>query len=121
MVAEHDGRVVLVHNSWRQEWELPVGEIPSDETARETAVRRFVEETGTAARDVEFVGVGTVQLGHERSIQYVAVFRTRLGELAQFEASDEVDKLAWWDTVRDFEGLSPIDEHLARLAIDARS
>jgi hypothetical protein len=28
-----------------------------------------------------------------------------------------VDKLAWWDTVRDYEGLSPIDEHLARLAI----
>ena len=28
MVAEHDGRVVLVHNSWRQEWELPVGESP---------------------------------------------------------------------------------------------
>jgi tRNA threonylcarbamoyl adenosine modification protein YjeE len=119
IVAEHDGRVVLVHNSWRQEWELPVGEIPSDETARETAVRRFAEETGTAARDVEFVGVGTVQLGHERSIEYVAVFRTRLAELAQFEASDEVDKLAWWDTVRDLEGLSPIDEHLARLAIGA--
>jgi 8-oxo-dGTP pyrophosphatase MutT (NUDIX family) len=113
--------VVLVHNSWRQEWELPVGEIPSEESARETAVRRFAEETGTALADVEFVGVGTVQLGHERSIEYVAVFRTHLTELAQFEANDAVDKLAWWDTVRDFEGISPIDEHLARLAIGARS
>jgi ADP-ribose pyrophosphatase YjhB (NUDIX family) len=117
MVAEHDGRVVLVHNSWRQEWELPVGEVRDDETARETAVRRFAEETGTTVTDVEFVGVGTVQLGHERSIEYVAVYRTRLNELGLFDASDEVDKLAWWDTVRDYEGLSPIDEHLARLAI----
>ncbi|MGH3306854.1 MAG: tRNA (adenosine(37)-N6)-threonylcarbamoyltransferase complex ATPase subunit type 1 TsaE, partial [Nocardioides sp.] len=119
MVAEHDGRVVLVHNSWRQEWELPVGETRKDETARETAVRRFAEETGTSVPDVDFVGVGTVQLGHERSIEYVAVFRTRLGGLGLFEANDEVDKLAWWDTVRDYEGLSPIDEHLARLAISA--
>ena len=38
MVAEHDGRVLLVHNSWRQEWELPVGQTRSDETPRETAV-----------------------------------------------------------------------------------
>jgi tRNA threonylcarbamoyl adenosine modification protein YjeE len=119
MVAEHDGRVLLVHNSWRQEWELPVGETRDDETARETAVRRFAEETGTTVTDVEFVGVGTVQLGHERSIEYVAVYRTHLPGLGLFEATAEVDKLAWWDSVRDYEGLSPIDEHLARLAIGA--
>ena len=119
MVAEHDGRVLVVHNSWRQEWELPVGETRDDETARETAVRRFAEETGTTVTDVEFVGVGTVQLGHERSIEYVAVYRTHLPGLGLFEGTDEVDKLAWWDTVRDYEGLSPIDEHLARLAIGA--
>jgi tRNA threonylcarbamoyl adenosine modification protein YjeE len=119
MVAEHDGRVVLVHNGWRQEWELPVGDIRDDEQARDTAMRRFAEETGTSVTNIEFVGVGTVQLGHERSIEYIAVFRTDLARLAQFEASDEVDKLAWWDTVRDFDGLSPIDEHLARLAIGA--
>ena len=81
MVAEHGGRVLLVHNAWRREWELPGGLIREGETPREAAVREFREETGTPAGDVEFVGVGTVQLGHERRIEYTAVFRTRLDEV----------------------------------------
>ena len=118
LVAEHDGRVLLVHNSWRQEWELPMGTLDGVEPARAVAVRRFHEETGSSASaTVDFVGIGTVQLGHERRIEFVAVFWTRLDQLAGFEANDEVDQLAWWDVVRDYERLSPIDEHLARLAV----
>jgi tRNA threonylcarbamoyladenosine biosynthesis protein TsaE len=120
LVAEHDGRVLIVHNAWRDEWELPGGMLDEGETARQAGVREFLEETGTSAPDrVDFVGVGTVQLGHERRIEYVALFRTSLDHLDDFEANDEVDKLAWWDPVRPWEGLSPIDEHLARLALDA--
>jgi tRNA threonylcarbamoyladenosine biosynthesis protein TsaE len=118
LVAEHDGRVLLVHNAWRDEWELPGGMIDAGETARQAAVREFREETGTPAPEaVDFVGVGTVQLGHERRIEYVAVYRARLAELLDFTAGEEVDKLAWWDALRDFPGLSPIDEHLARIAL----
>ena len=58
MVAEHDGRVLLVHNTWRQEWELPVADIADGEPAREAAVRVFREETGSRPGDVEFFGVG---------------------------------------------------------------
>ncbi len=117
MVAVHDGRVLLVHNSWRQEWELPGGTLEAGETPREAAVREFREETGTVAGEVGFVGVGTVQLGHERRIEYVAVYCTTLDSLSDFEANDEVDKLAWWDVLTEYPGLSPIDEHLARLAL----
>ena len=76
MVAEHKGRVLLVHNAWRREWELPGGQIHEGEGAREAAVREFASETGASVGDVEFVGVGTVQLGHERRIEYVGVYRT---------------------------------------------
>ncbi len=117
MVPVHDGRVLLVHNSWRQEWELPGGQLDAGETARDAAVREFREETGTEAGEVSFVGVGTVQLGHERRIEYVAVFATHLDRVDDFEANDEVDRLAWWDVLTDFPDLSPIDEHLARLAL----
>ena len=119
MVAVHDGRVLLVHNSWRQEWELPGGMLDEGETARQAAVREFRQETGTPADpgSVDFVGIGTVQLGHERRIEYVAVYATHLDHLDDFEANDEVDKLAWWDVLADFPGLSPIDQHLARLAL----
>ncbi|MFC6286254.1 tRNA (adenosine(37)-N6)-threonylcarbamoyltransferase complex ATPase subunit type 1 TsaE [Nocardioides sp. GCM10027113] len=117
LVAEHDGRVLIVHNSWRGEWELPGGEIREEETARETAVRTFKEETGAEAGEVTFVGTGTVQVGHERTIEHVALFHTVLPELPSFDATDEVDKLAWWDVLHDFDALSPIDCHLARIAL----
>jgi tRNA threonylcarbamoyladenosine biosynthesis protein TsaE len=117
LVAEHDGRVLIVHNTWRDEWELPGGDIGETETARDAAVREFRSETGADPGPVEFVGVGTVQLGHERRIEHVALFRSTLPELPDFDATDDVDKLAWWDVVRDFDGLSPIDCHLARIAL----
>ena len=117
LVAEHDGRVLLVHNARSQEWELPLADIAEDESAREAAVAQFRDRTGSEPGDVEFVGVGTVQLGHERRIEYVAVFRSRLREVAGFEAGEEVDGLAWWDPLTEHDGLSPIDAHLAHLAL----
>lgn len=117
MVAEHDGRVLLVHNAWRREWELPGGQIDEGETAREAAVREFVEETGTPPGVVEFIGVGTVQLGHERRIEYAAVYRTTLETVPDFEPNNEIDAIDWWDPGAELPELSPIDAHLAELAL----
>ena len=118
MVAEHDGCVVMVHNSWRREWELPGGVVVGDESAREAAVREFLDETGTEPGDVEFVGAATVQLGHERRIEFAAVFRTTIDRVAGFEPHDDIDQLTGWDLVSDLPRLSAIDAHLARLAVD---
>ncbi|WP_372730020.1 tRNA (adenosine(37)-N6)-threonylcarbamoyltransferase complex ATPase subunit type 1 TsaE [Nocardioides sp.] len=121
MVAEHDGGVVMVHNVWRREWELPGGEIPEGGSARETAIREFHDEAGVEAGEVDFVGVGTVQLGHERRIEYVAIFRTTLESLPDFVPNDEFDARALWDPSSDLASLSPIDAHLARLAVEDTS
>ena len=119
VVAEHDGRVLLVHNTWRQEWEMPVADIGDDESARAAAERVFREETGSDPGDLDFFGIATVQLGHERSIEYAAIYRTHLPALEDFAANEAVDKLAWWDVVQEYDGLSPIDEHLARMVLEA--
>ncbi len=116
VVAAHDGRVLLAHNSWSEEWELPGGVIGEGERPRETAIREFRAETGSDPGEVEFVGVATIQLGHERRIELIAMFRTQLSRVAGFDANDRADSLAWWDVVQEFDGLSPIDEHLARVA-----
>ena len=121
MVAEHDGRVLLVHNSWRQEWELPLGQTRSDETARETAVRRFAEETGTARRRTSTSSASARSSSATSGASSTSPSSAPASPgLAQFEATDEVDGLAWWDTVRDYAGLSPIDAHLARAGHRAR-
>jgi tRNA threonylcarbamoyl adenosine modification protein YjeE len=121
MVAEHAGGVVMVHNSWRDEWELPGGTIDEGETAREAAEREFLEETGVPAGDVEFVGVGTVQLGHERRIEFVAVYRTVLDGEVDFVPNDEIDELCTWQLGAELPGLSGIDAHLAELAVDRQA
>jgi tRNA threonylcarbamoyladenosine biosynthesis protein TsaE len=118
MVAEHDGRVLLFHDVRRDEWELPLAHRREDESARDAAVRNFAAVAGSDLGEVSLVGVATVQRGHERDIARVAVFHSRLREVAAFEATSGVDGLAWWDPVGDHERLSPIDEHLARLAVE---
>ena len=119
MVAEHDGRVLLVHDAWRREWELPGGTIEQGETPRDAAVREFLEETGTPAGEVHFVGVATVQLGHERRIEYTAIYRTTLDAVADSRPGDEIDELQWWDLRTEVPRLSAIDAHLAQLAVGA--
>ena len=117
VVASHDGRVLLAHNAWREEWELPGGVIGEGEPPRETGSREFRAETGSDPGELEFVGVATIQLGHERRIELIALFRAQLAEVAGFEANSRADSLAWWDVVQEFEDLSPIDAHLARVAL----
>ena len=120
LVAEQGEAVLMVHNAWRREWELPGGVIEDDESAREAAAREFLEETGVPAGDaVDFVGVATVQLGHERRIEYVAVYRTSLTDPVELEPNDEIDEIDWWDLSSELPGLSGIDAHLAQLAVEA--
>ncbi|WP_164519698.1 tRNA (adenosine(37)-N6)-threonylcarbamoyltransferase complex ATPase subunit type 1 TsaE [Nocardioides ferulae] len=121
MVVEHAGRTLLVRNTWSGEWELSGGSVPDEETPRETAVRCLREETGLEVDPgdgVEFVGAATVQLGHERRIEHLALFRTRLERLPDPWADDHGRQLTWWDLDSALPGLSEIDAHLARIGHD---
>ena len=118
MVAEHDGRVLLFHDVRHDEWELPRANRLQGESAHDAAVRNFTAVTGSNPAEVSLVGLATVQRGHQRRIDRVAVFHGRLLEVSAFESTSDVDGLAWWDPVGDHAGLSPIDEHLARLALE---
>lgn len=117
-VAEHDGRTLMVRNHWSREWELSGKDLDHDlgETPREAAVRAFRSETGTEAPELDFVGVATVQLGHERRIEFAAIYHGVVTSPSEAKPEGEVKQMLWWDLESDVPGLSPIDAHLARLA-----
>ncbi len=117
MTARHEGHVLMVRNVRSGEWELPGGPIGETETPRRTAERRLVEETRVLPAAVAFVGIATVQLGHARDIEYVALFRTTLEEPTPAGPHPAGREVSWWDPGSDLAGLSPIDAHLARLSV----
>lgn len=118
-VAEHDGSTLLVRNHWSREWELSGKEISDEEgeTARAAAVRAYRTETGAEPPELEFVGVATVQLGHERRIEFAAIYRCTVEHPPDAPPAGDVKQMLWWDLESDLAGLSPIDAHLARLAL----
>jgi tRNA threonylcarbamoyl adenosine modification protein YjeE len=112
VVAEHEGRVLLALDSWSEEWELPGGVIGEGETPRQTVLRELAAGSGADPGTPELVGVATIQLGHERRIELIAMYRAALPEPV------EGDGLTWWDPAEELADLSPIDAHLARVALD---
>ena len=67
-----------------------------------------------------FVGIATVQIGHARDIELVALFRTTLDDAVGQELDDRERELAWWTPGTDLDGLSPIDAHLAEVSVRER-
>jgi tRNA threonylcarbamoyl adenosine modification protein YjeE len=117
MTARHGGRVLMVRNVRSGEWELPGGPILDGETPRRTAERRLVEETRVPPAGVAFVGIATVQIGHARDIEFIALFRTTLEDAPSIDRGPDDRELAWWDPTSELDGLSPIDAHLAWLSV----
>lgn len=117
-VAEHDGRTLLVRNHWSRELELSGKDVDDElgETPREAAARAFRTETGSEPPELDFVGVATVQLGHERRIEYAAIYHGVVDHPSDAAPGGDVKQMVWWDLESDLDDLSPIDAHLARLA-----
>ena len=120
MTARWHDQVLLVRNARTGEWELSGGDIRNDETPRQTAERRFREETGLTVGAVAFVGIATVQIGHARDIELVALFRTTLDDSVGPELDHRERELVWWTPGTELAGLSPIDAHLAEVSVRER-
>lgn len=118
LVAEHRGRVLLVHNPRTAEWELPLARLHRDESPREAVVDQFRATTSGDPGEVRFAGVATIQYGHQRHIKRVAIYRSTLPDAAGLSPSGDVDGLVWWDPAGDHDDLSAIDAHLVRVLRD---
>ncbi|MFE0591656.1 NUDIX hydrolase [Micromonospora echinospora] len=114
----HDGRLLLVFNQYRQQWELPGGMIEPEETPRRAALRELREETGYVTDDVVIAGYAQFALGAEQRPEYAAVFTTDAIPLGgDFVATAEIGAVCWWDGVQPLSGrVQTLDVLIGRLA-----
>ncbi|WP_311379666.1 NUDIX hydrolase [Arthrobacter sp. ISL-48] len=114
VVVTHAGKVLMIFNRWREQWELPGGMIESDETPRQAAFRELAEETGIFAQDLNFEARTLFSLRRPDRLEYAAVYSTRLGSLPELTENEEATAFLWWTPTTPVEdNTSPLDAAIA--------
>ncbi|MDG9715491.1 NUDIX hydrolase [Streptomyces sp. DH24] len=116
----HGGRVVMVFDRFRGQWELPGGRREVGESSRRAAVRELFEESGQRADGpLRFVGHARFALAPDGRAEYAALFTGRTTRVRRFEANEEIAAIRWWDPREALTGRAqPLDARLARLTRD---
>jgi ADP-ribose pyrophosphatase YjhB (NUDIX family) len=119
VIAEHDGKVLLVRrrlNPRRGLWSFPAGFVDFDEVPAEAAVRECREETGLEVEIINLLDViGGAGYG-DADIVIVYHARWMGGERVedQLRAADDVDRVAFFAP----ENLPPLAFRATREAIE---
>jgi 8-oxo-dGTP diphosphatase len=114
VVVMHAGRVLMIFNRWRQEWELPGGMIEPLETPRQAAYRELDEETGISAADLRFRARTTFSLKRPDRFEYAAVFSVVLDDLPELRVNAEASGFLWWSPSSQVEeDMSSLDASIA--------
>jgi 8-oxo-dGTP diphosphatase len=112
------GRVLMVLDAARGQWELPGGMREGDETARQAAVRELAEETGITAAGLDLAAVVGFDLTCPPRREYAAVFRMKLPAIPRLAADDEILGFRWWDPRSPLpEDMSPHDAEIGRRVV----
>ena len=105
-VVRRDGDVLVIHRPKYDDWSFPKGKLEEGESWEDAAVREVEEETGFRCSLGPEVGSTSYTDSHGRP--KVARYWLMQAEAGEFEATDEVDEIAW---------LSPADAR-ERLSYD---
>lgn len=109
--------LLLVHDVWRDSWELAGGGIDAGESSDQAAVREVAEESGQHLTAVRRVGCATFRLVADGRLEQADLFVGEVHEVAPFVANEETDDICWWDGEAALPGLGAIDAELIRLVL----
>ncbi len=113
--------LLLVHDVWRDSWELAGGGIEAGESPEEAAVREVAEESGQVLAALRHVGRATFRLVADGRLEQADLFTGEVNEVEPFVANKEIDGICWWDGTSPLSGLGAIDAELIRLVLCAGS
>ena len=116
VVAEHKGKLLLVFNRYRQNWELPSGRIEAGETPHECALRELNEESGQSADKLDFVGIAKIR--KNGNITFAAIYSCYLQKVLPFEPNEEIELTTYWDSLSDIGPIDEIDHYIATLVFN---
>ncbi len=111
--------VLLVHDVWRDQWEVAGGGIEEGETPVQAAVREVAEESGQQLSALQRVGRASFRLSSNGLAEQAEVFKGEVREVAPFLGNEETDAICWWDGESPLPGLGAIDAELIRRVLDA--
>ncbi|GAI73378.1 unnamed protein product [marine sediment metagenome] len=117
VVAEHEGKVLLVFNRKRQNWELPSGRIEADESPRDCAIRELFEESGQSVNSLDFVGLAKIRVSNG-NITFLAIYSACLVIISAFQANEEISMNTYWDFRSNIGYINEIDLSLVALVIN---
>jgi 8-oxo-dGTP diphosphatase len=109
VVAQYEGRWVLVYNPEREQWEIPGGGIHPGEAPDDCARREMWEESSQELELLEFMALFKLRLSDGR-YEFGAVYRGSVEQLCPFVPNDETDQLLLWD------GSAPLEGHFSELS-----
>lgn len=96
VVVTYQGKVLMIFNRWRQEWELPGGMIEAGETPRQAAFRELLEETGVTVESLSFEARALFSLKNPDRLEYAAVYSAQLDALPELRINEEASAFLWW-------------------------
>jgi ADP-ribose pyrophosphatase YjhB (NUDIX family) len=105
VVAEYEGKILIVKNKYDKSWYLPGGGVRGGEALLDAAKRELVEECGVVVQDLKLIGV--FSNFKEYKSDHIAVFSTGLADLPQLKKGIEIEECGFFDVQNLPERTSP--------------
>ncbi|MGB1285989.1 MAG: NUDIX hydrolase [Aggregatilineales bacterium] len=91
------GKVLLIFNSGRGQWELPGGRLEVDEQPLDCAIRELYEETGQSVNSLDYVARMKFDFAPDNRINFGVLYTSRVDNLETFMPNEEASDIMLWD------------------------
>jgi 8-oxo-dGTP pyrophosphatase MutT (NUDIX family) len=118
LCRDDDGRLLVVHDSFKGHWTIPGGVVDADENPRDAAVREAWEEAGVRVSAGPVLGVFAASWPDRVVLVYAATPRSDVNHRHIPVHAHEIDEVAWWPLAEALDRLAPHIAEQVRHCLD---